>query len=94
MKISKRTSAKKKSDKKETIRFEGLLTWLIKVVEFDEETVYKNSGIEVLLYLAYMKYTAILFMVMFFLGGIPLILCYILASRNLGLQTNLDRLRI
>ena len=56
---------------------EGMFTWLSKILSHTEEETYADAGHEVLLYLAFLKYSAVLFISMFLLGGIPLLAMYL-----------------
>ena len=69
---------------------EGIFTWLIKILNQTEEETYADAGHEVLLYLAFLKYSAILYLTMFVVGGIPLLILYISESHNPNQQYNLD----
>jgi len=51
--------------------------WIIDTYKREEDEVYKLAGYEVVLYLSFMKLSAILFLIMSLVGGIPLLIVYI-----------------
>jgi hypothetical protein len=50
---------------------------LIEIYNKDDEDVLKLAGYEVVIYLAFIRYSAYLFFVMSIIGGIPLLIVYI-----------------
>ena len=69
---------------------EGTFTWLKKTLTATEEETYKDAGHEVLLYLAFLKYSAVLFISMFLLGGLPLMFLYLKVSHDPNQQSDLN----
>lgn len=59
-----------------------MFTWLVKILQKTEEETYQDAGNEVILYLAFLKYSALLYLTMFVVGGIPLLIMYHQASHN------------
>jgi hypothetical protein len=53
-----------------------MFKWFFDVLKFTEEETEKRAGIEILLYLNYLKYSGILFLSIFCFGGIPLLILY------------------
>jgi hypothetical protein len=53
-----------------------MFKWFFDVLEFTEDETEKRAGIEILLYLNYIKYSGILFLCIFCFGGIPLLILY------------------
>ena len=58
------------------IKKTGLFDWLIDVLQKSEKDVEFCAGIEILLYLTFLKWTAQMFLGIFILGGIPLLILY------------------
>jgi hypothetical protein len=59
-----------------------MFTWLKKVYQGTEEDTYKDAGQEAVLYLTFLKYSAILYFCLFVVGGIPLLILYVKESKN------------
>jgi hypothetical protein len=63
---------------------ERFYTWFFKTYFTTEDEVYRDAGHEVLLYLASIKYNAILFFILWIVGGFPLSIAYIVSSYNVN----------
>ena len=77
---------------------ERFYSWFVKTYHTSEDEVYRTAGHEVVLYLAQIKYNAIIFFLLWVTGGIPLTLVYIVESYNerstMTFTSSLDRVSI
>ena len=65
------------------------LAWLSRIVKIykqNENDVEKLAGQEVVIYLAFLKYSFIMFLTIFFLCGLPLMIMYIVISYEANLE--------
>jgi len=71
-------------------RKEGTFTWLIRVFQTSEDQVYKDAGHEVVLYLSFLKYSFIMYLIIWVIGGLPLLIIYIKESNSLSQTLQFD----
>ena len=60
-----------------------MFSWFFECINLSEEETEKVAGVEVVLYLVYLKWSAILFLSIFLLGGIPLLVLYANEAENI-----------
>ena len=84
-----------KEDEQKNERF---YSWFVKTYHTSEDEVYRDAGHEVVLYLASVKYNAILFFILWVIGGVPLTITYIIESfdskSTIDFTSQLDRVSI